>query len=49
MGTLGGMMIPIVEEEAVTAPMPPAEANTWFMAVTDQRDAMVTTTIQFQK
>ena len=31
----------------VIAPEPPAEANTWFVAVTDQRDAMVTSSVQF--
>lgn len=33
---------------AVTAPKPPADANTWYMALTDERDAMVTTPVQFQ-
>ncbi len=33
----------------ITAPRPPAEANTWFIAVTDDRDAMVTTDVQFAK
>jgi dienelactone hydrolase len=32
----------------ITAPKPPAEANTWFITVTDERDAMVSTTVQFQ-
>lgn len=32
----------------VTAPKPPAEANTWFIALTDERDAMITTDVQFQ-
>ncbi len=31
----------------ITAPKPPAEANTWFVAITDERDAMVSTTVQF--
>ncbi len=30
-----------------TAPKPPAEANTWFISVTDERGAMVTTEVQF--
>ena len=34
---------------AITAQHPPAEANTWFIAVTDDRDAMVTTDVQFAK
>lgn len=32
----------------ITAPKPPAEANTWFIALTDQRGAMVTTAVHFQ-
>lgn len=32
----------------VVAPKPPAEANTWFISLTDQRDAMTTTPVQFQ-
>lgn len=32
----------------ITAPKPPADANTWFISVTDERDAMVSTTVQFQ-
>jgi dienelactone hydrolase len=34
--------------DAVIAPKPPLEANTWFISLTDSRDAMVTSTIQFQ-
>ncbi len=34
-------------EGVVTAPKPPAEANTWFLTITDERDAMVSTTVQF--
>jgi hypothetical protein len=37
-----------ITNKAVTASRPPADANTWFMAVTDQRDAMVTSAVQFQ-
>jgi len=37
-----------VSEGKVTAPQPPAEANTWFVSLTDERGAMVTTTVQFQ-
>jgi dienelactone hydrolase len=33
--------------EAVVAPKPPAEANTWFVALTDERGAMVTSEVQF--
>jgi dienelactone hydrolase len=32
----------------VSAPKPPADANTWYISVTDDRDAMVSTTVQFQ-
>jgi len=32
----------------ITAPRPPAGANTWFIALTDARDGMVTSTVQFQ-
>ncbi|MFZ4764634.1 MAG: alpha/beta hydrolase family protein [Roseimicrobium sp.] len=31
----------------ITAPKPPAEANTWFLTLTDEREAMVSTTVQF--
>lgn len=34
---------------AITVPKPPAEANTWFVAITDERGAMVSTTVQFAK
>lgn len=37
-----------IAADTVIAPKPPAEANTWFISLTDQRDAMVTSTIQFQ-
>lgn len=37
-----------IENKVVTVAKPPAEANTWFIAVTDQRDAMVTSTVQFK-
>lgn len=33
---------------AVTAPKPPENANTWFISLTDERGAMVTSPIQFQ-
>jgi dienelactone hydrolase len=33
---------------AITAPKPPANANTWYLTITDDRDAMVSTTVQFQ-
>jgi dienelactone hydrolase len=36
-----------VEPGTVTAPKPPPEANTWFVSVTDDRGAMVTTPVQF--
>ncbi|MDZ4289761.1 MAG: PhoPQ-activated protein PqaA family protein, partial [Prosthecobacter sp.] len=37
-----------ISDGIITAPKPPVEANTWFMSLTDERGAMVTTTIQFQ-
>jgi dienelactone hydrolase len=47
--------VPVFENEGlrlqvqeVRAPRPPAGANTWFMTVTDDRDAMVSTEVQFQ-
>ena len=36
-----------VEGRTITAPAPPKEANTWFLTVTDERDAMVSTVVQF--
>jgi hypothetical protein len=32
----------------ITAPKPPGDANTWFLTITDDRDAMVSTTVQIQ-
>jgi dienelactone hydrolase len=37
-----------IGQGVVTAPKPPADANTWFIALTDERGAMVTSTVQFQ-
>ena len=34
-----------VKDSVVTAPAPPADANTWFLTVTDERDAMVSTVV----
>ncbi len=31
----------------ITAPKPPPDANTWFISITDERDAMVSTPVQF--
>lgn len=36
-----------VRGKLITVAKPPAEANTWFVSVTDERDAMVTTEVQF--
>lgn len=36
-----------VEGGLITAPKPPAGVNTWFITLTDERDAMVSTTVQF--
>lgn len=33
--------------EFVVAPQPPGDANTWFITLTDERDAMVSSTVQF--
>lgn len=33
----------------ITAPKPPADANTWFITITDERDAMVSTPVKFAK
>jgi cephalosporin-C deacetylase-like acetyl esterase len=38
-----------VEKGAVVAPKPPQEANTWFVSLTDERGAMVTSGIQFKQ
>ena len=38
-----------IGEGVIAAPRPPADANTWFISVTDDRDAMVTTDVQFAK
>lgn len=37
-----------VSKGEVIAPKPPAGANTWFLTLTDERGAMVSTTVQFQ-
>jgi dienelactone hydrolase len=34
---------------SITAPKPPAEANTWFITVTDERDAMESTVVELVK
>lgn len=36
-----------INGNTITAPKPPAEANTWYLSVTDERDAMVSTVVQF--
>jgi PhoPQ-activated pathogenicity-related protein len=38
-----------VSAEAITAPLPPTEANTWFLTLTDERDVMVSTSVQFRR
>jgi dienelactone hydrolase len=35
-----------IERDHIAAPKPPAEANTWFVSLTDEREAMVTTDVQ---
>ncbi len=37
-----------VGSDAVIAPAPPAEANTWFITLTDESGAMVSSEVQFQ-
>lgn len=37
-----------VRDGFVVGPAPPLDANTWFVSLTDDRDAMVTTDVQFQ-
>ena len=37
----------MIGEGLVITPVPPKEANTWFVSLTDERDAMVTTPVQF--
>ncbi|MSU49613.1 MAG: acylamino acid-releasing protein [Opitutus sp.] len=37
-----------IGRSTVTAPKPPADANTWFIALTDERGAMVTSSVQFR-
>ncbi|MBI5822272.1 MAG: acetylxylan esterase [Verrucomicrobia bacterium] len=36
-----------VGEGVITAPRPPADANTWYISVTDDRGAMISSTVQF--
>ncbi len=36
-----------ISNGVASAPKPPKEANTWFMSLTDERGAMVTTPVQF--
>jgi dienelactone hydrolase len=38
-----------IGKDAVLASQPPADANTWFIAVTDERDAMMSSAVQFQQ
>lgn len=37
-----------IDADQILAPKPPAEANTWFISLTDERDAMSTTPVQFR-
>jgi len=41
-------MSPAIFGYSITAPKPPADANTWFITVTDNRDAMVSTVVEFK-
>ncbi len=33
--------------DSITTPLPPPNANTWFVTIVDERDAVVSTTVQF--
>jgi dienelactone hydrolase len=37
-----------ISGSTITAPAPPGNANTWFLSLTDDRGAMVTTSVHFQ-
>ncbi len=37
-----------IRGSTISSPLPPSDANTWFLSLTDQRGAMVTTSIEFQ-
>jgi hypothetical protein len=37
-----------IEDQTIAAALPPAEANTWFVSATDERDAMVSSTVVFK-
>lgn len=37
-----------ITQDSVVTPAPPAEANTWFISLVDERGAMVTSTVRFQ-
>ena len=36
-----------IKDKVITAPKPPAEANTWYLDLTDERGAMVSSVVQF--
>jgi dienelactone hydrolase len=38
----------IIKVYKITAPKPPSEANTWYISVTDERDAMVSTAVEIR-
>lgn len=37
-----------IKDGSITAPKPPADANTWFINATDERGAMVSTVVEFE-
>lgn len=39
----------MIDEKTVTAPKPPTDANTWFISLTDKRNASVTSEVQLSK
>lgn len=38
-----------IRERQIVAPQPPASANTWFVTLADDRDAMVSSGVQFSR
>ena len=37
----------VVDGSIITAPAPPADANTWFLTLTDKSGALISTPVQF--
>lgn len=47
-GVMDGSGRTFIAGYVITTPKPPADANTWFITVTDERDAMVSTVVEFK-